>query len=354
MPELLPGRSIFHRVATKEDDYTQLLCNLIQRRDGNELRTSVLSVLLGLPDMSSRIGPEQISTQMVLEEAGRPDLTINSSIVRAAIEVKLNPRRGCTPYQVPTLNGYCRFLNDAPASRKVLAFLVPADWQYRQDIENKLAAFERDNPSINTRVALWETIFGLHKRFLRDPLHVEFWRLLQRDFSALEFSTREIEMAVNGIGLPIRTFNKSGYVVDWLAAKCERSGFSIDKPKHQNSGEEYGIWFYTKRKGRDRGDAYFFWFGILSPYWEKRGKALCFGITNDKEAEKAAFLQSYSGDTEEFCNGMQQSAADVYTLGWVSESDLVEDPSGREPAEKIWEWLRPILDRVSQAGERNT
>jgi len=202
------GRSIFYKVATKEDDYTPLLCNLMQRPEGRDFRIAVLEKLLGDRALASQIGSDHIRTQAAISGAGRPDLIIKSPFVQAVIEVKLNPRRGCTPYQIPTLNGYCKSLNDGPASHKVLAFLVPADWQYRQDIENQLAAFERENPSISTRVALWEEIFSLSKQLCADPLHLEFWRLLGSDFGPVEFTQEEVNVLMNGVGVPARAVTR--------------------------------------------------------------------------------------------------------------------------------------------------
>ena len=54
------GRSIFYKVATKEDDYTQLLCKLMQRPEGRRFAQTVMSLLLGDSLLASSIETEQI------------------------------------------------------------------------------------------------------------------------------------------------------------------------------------------------------------------------------------------------------------------------------------------------------
>jgi hypothetical protein len=345
MSQSVWDRSVFYKIATKEDDYTQLLCNLMQRPEGASLRIKVLSLLLD-PELASIVAPNQIDTQVVITDAGRPDLIVESPEVRAAIEVKVNPHRRCTDYQVPSdddsVEGYCGFLNRATASRKILSFLVPRDWEFLPRTQDRLKSLHERNPSIETKIVFWERVLELSKDFLSDPLHVEFWRLLESDFGSVKFEEEEIEVAVNCPGLPIATIIKVGYVIDQIAEKC-RKEFSIDGPEHAKSGEQYGLEFYRVQRGsRGREKTYFFWFGIWSPYWEKEGRALCFGITNEKEAEKKAFERTYSGATEPFRD---------YTLGWVSEADFMSDASGSDPATKIWKWLKPVLDAVYAAAK---
>jgi hypothetical protein len=348
MNGILSELSIFHKVATKEDDYTQILCNLMKRQEGKELRTSVLSMILGNSDLASQVSPDQIDTQVSMREAGRPDLIVESPVVYAVIEVKLNPRRGLTAYQ---FGGYSIFFASATAPRKVLAFLVPANWQYQQLLDKDLEVFKKDNPSICTKVVQWEEIYRFHKqlfpdRIHADPIQVEFWRLLRHEFGGVEFSTEEIDMMVNGKGLQFTAFNKAAHVVDEIAEKCNKEEFIIAGPTHNVLSDEYGIYFYRSKSDKARGRNHFFWFGIWSLYWEKRGRALCFGITNDKKAELDAFKNSYS-KTDEFCDGSPELASSVYTLGWI-EDEL--SASRNDSIPRIWESLKPILYKVYEAG----
>ncbi|MGO8719715.1 MAG: hypothetical protein ACLQMO_10910 [Acidobacteriaceae bacterium] len=277
------GRSIFYKVATKEDDYTQPLCNLMQRPGAKGFRSAVLSKILGDPVLASQIGPDQICTQMGVPGAGRPDLVIDAPTVRALVEVKLDPHRHCTENQLPpdgeTIEGYCGFLKTASAARKILSFLVPGDWKYPQDTCDRINDLRQCEDSIEIpRPVLWEEIFSLSKQFSTDPLHLEFWRLLGSDFSPIEFTQEEVNVLINGVGLPVRAVIKGEYLVDKVAEKCHYGGFLVERPCHSKTGDEYGIAFYLKRKGRGLDYAtLFFWFAMWTPYWEKSGKAICFG-----------------------------------------------------------------------------
>lgn len=348
-------RSIFYKVATKEDDYTQILCNLIKRTEGEAFRTEVLSLLLDDRTLASQIPAKHIITQMVVEGVGRPDLVIDHAPkVLAITEVKLNPRRGCTDYQTPaddgTLNGYFEFLSRTPADRKILTFLVPGNWKLLGKMRDELKQFGLTNQSIKTKVVLWEDIFGLSGRFSRDPLHREFWRLLDNDFSPLMFITAEVDMAINGGSSPISTIIKAAYMVDEIAKKCKGSKYLFAGPQADKAGEAYGLDFIRKVIGREGGKELFFWFGIWSPYWENHGKALCFGVKDSWKAEKKAFLDVYSGRTQGFTNPDDES--DAWTLGWFPEvqADLID----LDPVTKLWERLEPILNGVCAAGESST
>jgi hypothetical protein len=347
------GRSIFYKVATKEDDYTQLLCNLMQRPEGRDFRTAVLSLLLGDPLLALSIEPEQISTQIIFPGAGRPDLVITSSTMIAAVEVKITRHRSCTDNQDlsdDSLEGYWGFLKEAREARKILSLVVPRDWKYLEENRERRNERRRRDTAVDLPpIVTWEQIFGMSKQFSHDPLHREFWRLLERDFGPIEFSQKEIEMIVSDAGLPIRAINKVSYLVDAIAKKCNGS-FSFDGPMHDRSGEQYGLEFYRKL-GKGRGDSFFFWFGVWSPFWEKYGKPLCFGISNNKHVEIEAFLGAYTGETNpDFCTDEFGALSDHWTLGWIPEEDLDEDLAGEDPVNRVWNRLRPILERVYAAG----
>lgn len=342
------GRSIFDKVATKEDDYTQLLCNLMQRNEGKGFRIAVLSKLLGDPILAAEISPDQISTQVVTE-TGRPDIVIKSAKVWASIEIKLNPRRGRTEYQTFGLKGYRSFLEGAPPSiqRRVFAFLVPANLEDLENIKSEANTFRQENRSITVTIVLWEEIFSLSKQFCTDPLHLELWKLLQQDFSPVKFTEKEVGMAVNAKMLPVRTIHKLEFVVDKIAERCKKNanGFSVFGPEHYQSGDWYVLEFYRRRSGPKWGETFFFYFGIWSAYTESNGQVLSFGVFKDKKADREAFLKSYSGVPKEFSD--PQTGED-WVLGCISES-LLEESSGYDPVDNIWRMLKPILDAVYAA-----
>lgn len=351
------GRSIFYKVARKEDDYTQLLCNLMQRPEleGKRFRTAVLEELLNDTKLTPYIQPDHISTQRVIPGTGRPDLVIDAApTVCALIEVKLNPRRGCTDNQTleegGTMGRYYKYLHLVSAERKVsrsiLVFLVPGDWELLEKMRGDMKKFKGKYPSVETKIVLWEDIFKLSERFSRNPLLREFRNLLYPEFSPVLFTDKEKKMAICGGSSPISTIIKAAYVVDMIAKKCKDNKYLFSSQKAEKDGEAYGMEFYRKRIGREHVKAPFFWFGIWSPYWEKHGKALCFGVRDDWKAEKKAFLGSFDGKTSRFSNPVDES--DVWTLGWIPETDLID------PVNKVWERLEPILKEVCTAGKSRT
>lgn len=342
------SRSIFYKVATKEDHYTQLLCNLMQRSD--DFRLAVLNKFLGDNSLASQIRADQIDTQIPFGKQGRPDVVVESPILRAAIEVKLDRRRPCTDNQLPPdaedLSGYCSFLSEGRSAIRRLWFLVPGAWSFLQETDARLKAFKERQPSIDSRIVLWEDILALLKQeqFSRDPLLVEFRLLLEAEFRSVQFTRKEIEMMTDA-AMNTRVIFKASYVVDGIAKECKKEEFSFDGPKHDNLGEQYGLEFYRKARGSQGRDAsYFFWFGIWSPVWEKHGKAVCFGISH-KQAELKVFLQAYSGPTVEHVPEDSDDPLDKWTLGWITESELKEG----DPIPKIWDRLKPILYSVLEA-----
>lgn len=345
MTEQAPYQSVFYRVATKEDHYTQLLLNLMQRPNG--LRKEFLSRFICKdPNISSQVAPSHLSTQVFISDAGRPDLVIDSPSIRAVVEVKLNPRRGCTDYQIPDddgfRRGYCEFLNRATTTNRVLSFLVPRDWIYVKETREKLARFEQRDPSIRTGIFFWEDVFDLRKNLSEDSILAEFWQLLAKDFQSIEFTKEEIDVMVNRAGLPIRAIGKAAHLVDQIAkkARIELSEYIINGPEHEKSGEQYGLEFYKKKIGHRT--EYCFWFGIWSPFWEEHGKALCFGVSHEQQpATQRAFMDVYSGEKREY------GVSPQWTLGWIPEADI----SGSDPVANVWNRLRPVLDKVYAATE---
>jgi hypothetical protein len=304
----------------------------------------VLSKILKDPELAKKITPDQLDTQESIEGAGRPDLIVNSPNVYAVIEAKLNPRRGLTEYQ---RGGYSRFFDSIAASQKVLIFVVPENYQFKSCVDQELEDFQKKYPSIDTRIVNWEEIYALHKQLFAstiqaDPIQIEFWRLLKHEFGGVEFSTEEIDMMVKGKGLQFTVFNKAAYVVDEIAKKCEEEEFIVAKPTHNILNDEYGVYFYRSEPDKKHEKNYFFWFGIWSLYWEKRGRALCFGITNDKKYELNAFKKLCS-KTDEFPDGSPESESSVYTLGWI-EDEL--SALNNDSIPQIWKRLKPILDGV--------
>ncbi len=82
--------SIFHQLVKYETEYTQLLCNLLQR--DKSFRLAALQVLFPNCPAES-VHPAHIRLEVDLEEHGRPDLVIKNEKMVAILEVKLGAAR---------------------------------------------------------------------------------------------------------------------------------------------------------------------------------------------------------------------------------------------------------------------
>src|SRR5689334_942515 len=88
--------SIFYKLVTDEDSYTQLLCNFM--RVSGEFRTRVLGLFLS-QELASRVAPDHIRSQGVIQGCGRPDIVVKNEQACVLLEVKVDPKRGLTCYQ---------------------------------------------------------------------------------------------------------------------------------------------------------------------------------------------------------------------------------------------------------------
>jgi hypothetical protein len=133
---LMASGAVFYKLVNKEDDYTQLLCNLMQRNA--DFRNRVLRLFLS-EKSASGVKPNHIQPQCVLPECGRPDVVIRTPELCAVVEVKTDTKRPLSPNQEPAsygqkeLKGYVGFLRGYKVREQWLVFLVPQNWEYRED-----------------------------------------------------------------------------------------------------------------------------------------------------------------------------------------------------------------------------
>ena len=278
-----------------------------------------------------------------MKECGRPDIVIDSPEICALLEVKINPSRSLTANQEPAIcevknrRNYLDFLARSKANERWLLFLVPENWKFLQMTRELLAELKRNNPLIRTGIVHWERILAMTAHNpnpqIADPLVQEFRKLLERSFGPITFFEEEIKMLYS-TEIPIRAIRKLDYIVTRVREEC-KSAYKFDPLKSDKTGEEYGLNF------KNGNGNYFFWFGIWSPFWETFGKPLCFGISDEMgPTVKKAFLAAYNGETVLFDN---------WTIGWIPEDDLREGTNGNDPVYRIWNRLKPILEKVSAA-----
>ncbi len=93
------SQSIFHKIVRDENDYTQLLCNLMIRVD--EFRCQVLKLFLPM-ELAVKVPANAIQTQINIRDEtclGRPDVEILWGEIRIFVEVKIHAWTGITEKQ---------------------------------------------------------------------------------------------------------------------------------------------------------------------------------------------------------------------------------------------------------------
>ena len=118
--------NIFHRLVTKEDDYTQLLCNLILRFSDFRRKTLALLFSEEIANQFSE-GQLNIDTQVNLPDHGRPDAAIRATDLLALLEVKVHANCGPGPNQnidVEEPRGYAAYLMGRSEPNCWLVYLV--------------------------------------------------------------------------------------------------------------------------------------------------------------------------------------------------------------------------------------
>lgn len=179
--------NIFDKLVTKEDDYTQLLHNLMLRSD--KFRDKVLSLLF--PDeLADLIKPSEIKTQYPLpNKCGRPDIFIRTAELCLLIEVKTELYRGMTSNQSclvderKEFSGYAGYLlRVAKEIRRHLVYLVPEGWIYCDEMSGRLKGLEKQG--VETKMVCWDKV----REAIQDsdnPLIQEFHALLAERFQPL-------------------------------------------------------------------------------------------------------------------------------------------------------------------------
>jgi hypothetical protein len=346
--------SVFYKLVTKEDSYTQLLCNLMTRCV--DFRAHALRLLLLESQASSGLG--RFDTQTRLPECGRPDIVIHTDEICALMEVKINPKRRLTAYQelpfcgdddtsdsftrkLLTSKNYFGFLHRQRwAAEKWLVFLVPKDWRDRDRVQKLLVALKRTHPDINTHIAYWESVVDIIRNTgspITNPLLEEFGNLLAERFPLLQFSKEEASMLFSKdfVG-PLVALRQLDEVVAQIWKEAKKSKLDSTEPK-QPRKDEYGIYFKVGKKWP-------LWFGVWTEFWKEEGKPLCFGIQHDPSGQAyiKAFKASYKGERMEF----KDEEGNVWTMGWVSQEDL----ESKDCAERVWSILKPVIQAIRKQG----
>ncbi|MGH9688217.1 MAG: hypothetical protein ACRD5K_14125 [Candidatus Acidiferrales bacterium] len=330
--------SIFHKLVSDENEFTQLLRNLLVRSD--EFRRRVLSLFLG-EEKASQVPPNKIETQVLLRKFGRPDIRIDARGLCLLLEVKVDARCGLTGYQKPLTaegkpGGYAGFLlKECPAEERLLAFLAPDQWYRRgegKDIERQLAQLEQQF-AIKTGTVTWEKL--LHSTAgisPRDEFVEEFRALLNERFGPITFSSEETLLLKEDFVVAYRTARKVERLVDKISTRA--AGY---KSESSTDNDLYGVHF------RNADNKQVLWFGIWPKFSEgHRAYPLCFGT-------QYMWMQSVEGLEESFRAGCNSTPIEFEDGPWRGLVVGINFPAeGAE--ESIWSQLEPALKSILGTG----
>lgn len=253
--------SIFHNLVNNEDDFTELLCNMLKFKDFE----TIFSKFLGIE--SEKI---YIETQYRTKKNGRPDLVISYDDGIAFIEVKV----GDTKLTNNQPEGYIRGLSSKKEQNKKLYFIVPKNYYYQDDLENRITIIKERKIDIECKN--WECFFEYCKEkriYSRDKIFNEYYTLLKSWFGyeTIFFAKEEQNiMKKNG-----EIMDKAGKFLACISSRLGQNGY---KSKWSEGPNEIGFTINKK-------DVYYGWVGMWFPLWKDTGNCFIYSLS-DKEGKK--------------------------------------------------------------------
>jgi hypothetical protein len=260
--------TIFDNLVNNEDDFTELLCNMLKF---NEFKI-IISDFIGIKD-----GEIYIDTQYSTKNNGRPDLVISYDGGIEFIEVKVGDRK-LTKNQP---EGYIRELVGKDKQSKKLYFLIPKNYYYIKDLKNRINNIKDEK--IPIKIKYWEEFFEyckFKKIYLNNEVFNEYYILLKSWFGyeTVIFSKEERDiMKENG-----KIMYKAGKWLESISSLLEQKGFT---PEWSDGLNEIGI--YIKKK-----DVFYGWIGIWFPLWENTGDCFVYTLSNN---DKRKFYNNFVG-----------------------------------------------------------
>jgi hypothetical protein len=282
--------------------------------------------------LAPKVDFDEIDTQSVLPEGGRPDIIIDSDSVYALIEVKVERGQGLTNNQPKVY--FDTVLKEAERREGWLIFLVPRYWKYHEPLNQALKVLQSAHPvgGVSTKIVEWESVleiieeYDLHRL---NPFVGQFHELLSSRFRArpIAFSKDEVRMLYSkdfGVAL-----SKLYELFDQI--------YDRSKTAYKTKREKYMPSLYFRdSQGQD-----VLWFGMWFDFWKAEGFPLCFGVEETwGTAVRDAFRNSLRRETKSF-----EVSGERWTLGWLP-SDVL---SGQHPLDEAWDILAPVIQAVVNA-----
>jgi hypothetical protein len=333
----MPNESIFHRIVSSENSYTQLLCNTLKREP------SLLVDLLDLAKIKLKdtIKPEDIRPQVRLNDCGQADLIIQSDTLTVIFEVKIRPQRPLEASQKLDGDrpGYKDWLKEKKAEEHDvwLVYLVPGDWKYRPNNDEVIEEYRRSKGqlAINVRQIYWDDVLRLFSKGdsrATGPLIVEFVLLLMEGFDPIKFASKEIVRMFTS-EFPMETLIKLNAILEGLRKRAGKEAES------ESVSYEFGF-YLTKGKRK------LIFVGLSREFWDAgHHYPICFGVDDEDARVKEAFCLAF----RKAYNQEPISIAEMeMTIGWVPQEEFNRFET-TDATNEIWAKLGPIWDNVKKA-----
>jgi hypothetical protein len=265
--------TIFDNLVNCENDFTELLCNMIKFKEFK----NIFSDFIGI-----KCKDTNIETQYRTEKNGRPDIVIsyNDGDGIEFIEVKVGNSK-LTKNQ-PT--GYIKELSGKEEKNKKLHFIIPRNYYYIEELNSRIGKIKNSKELIE--VKYWENFFDhckQNKIFLKNKIFFEYYNLLKSWFGYenVKFNKGERNiMNKNG-----KTMAKAGEWFDYFDSYLDQNGFKL---KASNGYFEIGGTIRNKK-----GNISYGWIGIWFPLWKEKGHCFTYMISNDDKKHYNNFKNKY-------------------------------------------------------------
>lgn len=273
--------TIFNNIVKDENDFTQLLCNMMQFK---EVREAFLSLIDINEEKQKNINFEHFETEYSLGDNGRVDLAILTDTIITFVEVKINdaPLQDNQPATSDKENwkGYLESLNnDYQEFEQILVFLTKENYSHLDEWKNRTKIWKKKhkNSGIELKEISWEKLCTkLDEKYQQNQ--EKFGEIgVYSDFRKLLKDWFEVEPIILNKEILDKMKNKNlAQVIESILTiidqiKEQLVKISLRKITKKLSIQEYGGSVY-----RDASEIIFF--GRWLKHWKNTGNPICLGI----------------------------------------------------------------------------
>lgn len=246
-------RNLFDKLLNKEDDYTNIFCNLICQ---NQYR-NILEQTLNINEIFDKqiIG---IETNQAKEKGSKPDAIIKfAHNITILFEVKISTWRNLTNNQPESYLDYLSKQNGVV----FFILLIPIGYQHLNEFEERYKKWEiKNDKTIQLRIVYWQNIYQNIKQNSDDLVLTNFADMLD-----LEHMEEIVSMDDNEINLLENDFifqynKKIKDIIEYAVSGLIKKGLKCEKSK-----DDDGLNYYIMNKKNE----ILYWFGTWDPLSEK-------------------------------------------------------------------------------------